>query len=63
MDVGCLVMATHGKNIEGFPALLNEVMSRANYSFRPEYAVYANGVRHGMVDYMAKVHIPSHLCD
>jgi hypothetical protein len=63
MDVGCLVMATHGVDIEGFLALLNEVMWRANYTYRPKYVVYGIGVRHGMVDYMAKVHVLSRLCD
>jgi hypothetical protein len=38
-------------------------MWRVNYTYRPEYAVYAKGDRHGMVDYMAKVHILSRLCD
>ena len=63
MELGCLVMATHGENIEGFLALLNEVMWRANYSYRLEYAVYALGVGHGMINYTYKVRIPSHLCD
>jgi hypothetical protein len=59
MELGHLVMATHGENIEGFPALLNELMRRANYSYRPEHAVYALGVGHGMIDYTCKVCIPS----
>jgi hypothetical protein len=63
MDMGHLVMATHGEDTKGFLALLNEVMWRANYPYHPEYAVYAKGVGHGMIDYMAKVHIPSRLCD
>ena len=63
MELGRLVMATRGENIEGFLALLNEVMWRANYSYRSEYAVYALGVGHGMINYTCKVHIPSHLCD
>jgi hypothetical protein len=63
MDAGHLVMATHAANIEGFPALLNEVMWRANYTYRLEYVVYGKGVKHGMVDYAAQIHIPSHLCD
>ena len=63
MELGCLVMATHGENIEGFLALLNEVMWRANYSYCLEYAVYALGVDHGMINYTCKVRIPSHLCD
>ena len=59
MEVGKLVMAYHGANIEGFPALLEEVMWRGNFSYRLEYAVYAKGYRHGMVDYMANVRLPS----
>jgi hypothetical protein len=56
-------MATHGENIEGFLAFLNEVMWRANYSYCPRYAVYALGVGHGVIDYTCKIHIPSLLCD
>ena len=61
MELGRLVMTTYGENTEGFPALLNEVMWRSNYSYHPEYAVYALGVGHGVIDYTYKVHIPSHL--
>ena len=63
MELGHLVMATHVENIEGFLALLNEVMWRANYSYCLEYVVYAQVVGHGVIDYTYKVHIPSHLCD
>ena len=63
MELGHLVMATGGENIKGFLALLKEVMWRDNNSYRPEYAVYALGVGHGMINYTYKVHIPSHLCD
>ena len=63
MELGSLVMATHGENIEGFLALLNKVIRRANYSYRPKYVVYALGVGHGMTDYTCKVRIPSVLCD
>ena len=63
MELGHLVMATHGENIEGFLALLNEVIWRANYSYHSEYVVYAPGVGHGMIDYTFKVRILSHLCD
>ena len=52
-----------GENIEGFLALLNEMIQRANYSYHPEYVVYALGVGHGMINYTCKVHIPSHLYD
>ena len=63
MELGCLVMAIHGENIEGFLALLNEVMWRANYSYCLEYVVYALRVGHGVIDYTCKVCIPNHLCD
>ena len=63
MELGHLVMATHWENIEGFLAMLNEVKWRANYSYRPEYAVYALGVGHRMINHTYKVRIPSHLCD
>jgi hypothetical protein len=56
-------MATRGENIEGFLALLNEVMWRANYSYCPGYAVYALGFGHVVIDYTCKIHIPSLLCD
>ena len=63
MELGRLVMATRGENIEVFSASLNEVMWRANYLYRPEYVVYALGVGNGMINYTCKVRIPSHLCD
>ena len=43
--------------------MLNEVMWRANYSYRSEYVVYALGVGHGKIDYTCKVRILSHLYD
>ena len=48
---------------QGFLALINEVMWRANYSYHLEHVVYALGVGHRMIDYTCKVRIPSHLCD
>ena len=63
MELGRLVMATHGENIEAFLALLNEVMWRANYSYSLEYTMYVLGVGHEMINYTCKVRILSHLCD
>ena len=63
MELGHLVMATRGENIKDFLALLNDVMWRANYSYRLGYIVYAMGVGHGMINYTCKVRIPSHLYD
>ena len=52
-----LIMATRTEETIGFPAILNEMMRRARYAFRPEYAVYARGYGEGMVDYMATLHL------
>lgn len=53
-----LVMATRAEHVEGFPAELREMLWRANFSYQPEYAVYAKGRGPGLVDYIATVNIP-----
>ena len=58
---GNLVMVTRASDVEGFPALLNEMLWRGSFSSRPEYSVYARGIGHGMVDYTAIVFIPVRL--
>lgn len=52
-----LVMATRALDVEGFPALLCEMLWRANFTYAPEYSVYAKGHGPGLVDYVATVHI------
>ena len=50
-------MATRMEETIGFPVILNEMMRRARYAFRPEYAVYAQGYGVGLVDYVATLHL------
>ncbi|KAG2592047.1 hypothetical protein PVAP13_5NG523300 [Panicum virgatum] len=54
-------MATRAKDTIGFPAPLNEMLRRAHYTFRPEYAVYARGYGVGMVDYVATLHLEARM--
>lgn len=48
-----LIMATRASETIGFPAVLNEMMKKARYDFRPEYTVYACGIGVGLVEFMA----------
>ncbi|RLN15924.1 hypothetical protein C2845_PM02G17380 [Panicum miliaceum] len=54
-------MATRAPETVGFPALLNEILRRTHYTFRPEYAVYAHGHGVGMVDYVATLHLEARM--
>ncbi|KAJ1256642.1 hypothetical protein BS78_K337600 [Paspalum vaginatum] len=63
MNVGRLVMATRAEGVEGFPSILDEMLWRGNFSYRPEYAVYARGRGPGLVDYFATLFIPKRLVE
>ncbi|KAJ1265007.1 hypothetical protein BS78_08G044700 [Paspalum vaginatum] len=63
MIVGRLVMATHVDGVEGFPSILDEMLWRGNFSYRPEYAVYAKGHGPGLVDYVATLFVPKRLVE
>ncbi|KAJ1255607.1 hypothetical protein BS78_K182400 [Paspalum vaginatum] len=63
MNVGRLVMATCAEGVEGFPFILDEMLWRGNFSFRPEYAVYARGHGPGLVDYVATLFVPKRLVE
>ena len=54
-----LVMATRAADVDGFPEELREMLWRANFSYQPEYAVYALARGPGLVDYVATVDIPA----
>jgi hypothetical protein len=56
-----LIMATRAPETTGFPAILNEMLRRAHYTFRPEYEVYAHGYGVGLVDYMATLHLEARM--
>ncbi|KAJ1261917.1 hypothetical protein BS78_09G065600 [Paspalum vaginatum] len=61
--MGRLVMATHAKGVEGFPSILDEMLWRGNFSYWPEYAVYAKRRRLSLVDYVATLFVPKHLVE
>jgi hypothetical protein len=56
-----LIMATRAPETIGFPALLNEMLRRAHYTFQPEYGVYAGDYGVGLVDYMASLHLEARM--
>jgi hypothetical protein len=56
-----LIMVTRAPETTGFPAVLNEMLSRAHYTFQPEYEVYARGYGVGLVDYMATLHLEARM--
>jgi len=58
-----LVAATRTEDVEGFPTELREMLWRANFSYHPEYCVYARGRGPGLVDYLATIDIPSRIVE
>jgi hypothetical protein len=56
-----LIMATRAPETIGFPAILNEMLRRAHYTFQPDYEVYARGYGVGLVDYMATLHLEARM--
>ena len=56
-NLGQLVMVTRAEEAECFPPLLAEMLWRGNFSWRPEYSVFARGLGTGTVDYVATVFI------
>jgi hypothetical protein len=62
-NYGNPIMVTRAKGVQGFPSILNEMLWRGNFSYRPEYLVYARGLGPGMVDYFATMFIPMRLVE
>ena len=52
-----LVKETRAEDYDGFPALLREMMWRANFTYQPEYAVYRRDRGPGMEEYRAVVNV------
>ena len=55
MPRGRLIVVTRTEGMEGFPAILREVMWHANFSYKPEYFVYAHLLGLGLDECVAKV--------
>jgi hypothetical protein len=56
-----LIVVTRTPETIGFLVLLNEMLRRTHYTFRPEYAVYAHGYGVGRVDYIATFHLEARM--
>ncbi|KAJ1264963.1 hypothetical protein BS78_08G040900, partial [Paspalum vaginatum] len=56
-------MATCAEGVEGSPFILDEKLWRGNFSYRPEYEVYARGRELGLVDYVATLFMPKCLVE
>jgi len=57
MNSEYLVKETQGEDIEGYPALLRDMMWRANYTYQPSYYIYRLDQGPGMEEYRAVIHI------
>jgi hypothetical protein len=62
-NYGNLIMVTRVVGVQGFPSILNEMLRRGNFSYLPEYSVYARGLELGLVDYFATMFIPMRLVE
>lgn len=52
-----LVKETQAENVDGYPALLREMMWRANFTYQPSYAIYRRDRGPGMEEYLAVINI------
>ena len=52
-----LVKETRAEDVDGFPALLRDMMWRANFTYQPEYAIYRRDRGPGMEEYRAIVNV------
>jgi hypothetical protein len=50
-----LVQATTAKGTEGFPAILREMMWRANFTYQPEYCVCSHLIGPALEEFVARV--------
>ena len=52
-----LVKETRAEDVDGFPALLQDMMWRANFTYQPEYALYRRDRGPGMEEYRAIINV------
>ena len=55
MPRGVPVIMTRAEGTKGFPAMLQELMWHANFSYAPEYFVYTTKIGPNLVECYAKV--------
>ena len=52
-----LVKETRAEDVDGYPALLRDMMWRANFTYQPEYAIYRRDRGPGMEQYRAIINV------
>ena len=52
-----LVKETRAEDVDGFPALLRDMMWRANFTYQPEYAIYRRDRGPRMEEYRAVINV------
>lgn len=52
-----LIKETQAENVDGYSALLRDMMWRANFSYQPQYSIYHSDRGPGMEEYMAVINI------
>ena len=57
MNPQYLVRETHAEDVDGYPALLRDMMWRANFTYQPTYSIYRRDRGPGMEEYMAVIDI------
>jgi hypothetical protein len=60
---GLPFLVTRAEGTEGFPALVREMMWRANFSYEPEYFLYSVEIGHRLVETHACVLLHPHLME
>ena len=52
-----LIKETRAEEVDGFPALLRDMMWRANFTYQPEYVIYRRDRGPGMEEYQAILNV------
>lgn len=52
-----LVKETRAEDVDGYPALLREMMWRSNFTYQPEYAIYRRDRGPGMEEYRVVINV------
>ena len=61
MNPQYLVRETQAEDVDGYPALLRDMMWRANFTYQPTYFIYRRDRGPGMEEYRAVIHITARL--
>lgn len=57
MNPQYLVRETQTEGVDGYPALLRDMMWRANFTYQPTYSIYRRDRGPGMEEFMAVIDI------